>query len=224
MDSPPSGSAQRSPDRFEKATRKILGLAEGHGTLAESLGVETRDSPKGIVCSRSLRAIPIIPSRKLIKSALKTIAMRAHAQLIARHSRSYDRHQDIEDPDHPKALLEQRRNAREQRLLMRFLSLSAKAQTYHEGLEQRRMNPRHHLRKIVALSEIYGVDEVGRAIEDGIAFDAYSCEYIANILEMRARSLPEPGALQLIRRQDLLDIEIAAPDLSPYEVDGDESD
>ncbi len=145
-------------------------------------------------------------------------------RLIARHSRSYDRHQDIEDPDHPKALLEQRRNAREQRLLMRFLSLSAKAQTYHEGLEQRRMNPRHHLRKIVALSEIYGVDEVGRAIEDGIAFDAYSCEYIANILEMRARSLPEPGALQLIRRQDLLDIEIAAPDLSPYEVDGDESD
>ena len=33
-------------------------------------------------------------------------------KLIARHLRSYDRHQDIEDPDHPKALLAQRRNAR----------------------------------------------------------------------------------------------------------------
>lgn len=142
-------------------------------------------------------------------------------QLVARHVRSYDRRQDIEDPDHPKALLAQRRNAREQRLLVQFLSLSRDAQAYLEGIEQRRVNPRHHLRKIVALSEIYGVDAVDRAIQDGMAFAAYSCEYVANILEMRARETPEPGALHLTRRQDLLDIEIAAPDLSPYERHGD---
>ncbi|MEO6064040.1 MAG: IS21 family transposase [Thermoflexales bacterium] len=141
-------------------------------------------------------------------------------KLIARHVRSYDRRLDIEDPDHPKALLAQRRNAREQRLLMQFLSLSRQAQVYVEGLEQRRVNPRHHLRKIVALSEIYGVDAVDRAIHDGIAFAAYSCEYIANILEMRARQTPAPGALHLTRRQDLLELEIAAPDLSPYEGHG----
>ncbi|MBV5269338.1 MAG: IS21 family transposase, partial [Afipia sp.] len=133
-----------------------------------------------------------------------------------------DRHQDYEDPDHPKALLEQRHTAREQRLLKQFLSLSRHAQTYVEGIEQRRANPRHHLRKIVALSEIYGIDAVDRAIQDGIAFAAYSCEYIANILEMRARETPEPGALHLTRRQDLLDIEIVAPDLSLYEGHGDE--
>jgi len=142
-------------------------------------------------------------------------------RLIARHVRSYDRHQDIEDADHPKALLAQRRNAREQRLLQQFLSLSRHAPAYVEGLEQRRVNPRHHLRKIVALSEIYGVDALDRAIQDGIAFAAYSCEYIANILEMRARQTPEPGALHLTRRQDLLELEIAAPDLSPYEGHGD---
>jgi hypothetical protein len=42
-------------------------------------------------------------------------------QLIARHVRSYDRRQDIEDAEHPKALLAQRRTAREQRLLAQFL-------------------------------------------------------------------------------------------------------
>jgi len=143
-------------------------------------------------------------------------------KLIARHVRSYDRRKDIEDPDHPRALLAQRRNAREQRLLMQFLSLSRHAQDYVEGIEQRRANPRHHLRKIVALSEIYGVDAIDRAIQDGIAFAAYSCEYIANILEMRARATPEPAALHLTRRQDLLDIEIAAPDLALYERHGDD--
>lgn len=144
-------------------------------------------------------------------------------KLIARHTRSYDRRQDIEDPDHPKALLAQRRQAREQRLLMRFLSLGPKAQAYYEGLEQRRTNARHHLRKIVALSEIYGIEAVARALEDGIAFHAFSCEYVANILEMKARRHPEPGALTLMRRQDLLDIEIDEPDLSPYEVNDDEN-
>lgn len=139
-------------------------------------------------------------------------------KLIARHNRSYDRRLDIEDPDHPKALLAQRRNAREQRLLSQFLCLSRMAQAYYEGIEQRRLNPRHHLRKIVALSEIYGVDAVDRAIQDGIAFEAYSCEYIANILEMRAREHPESGALHLTRSQDLLEIEIPKADLSPYEI------
>jgi transposase len=142
-------------------------------------------------------------------------------KLVARQVRHYDRHKDYEDPDHPKALLAQRHNAREQRLLQKFLSLSRYASAYVEGIEQRRVNPRHHLRKIVALSEIYGVDAVDRAIQDGIAFAAYSCEYIANMLEMRTRETPEPGVLHLTRRQDLLDIDIPPPDLSPYEGHGD---
>jgi len=141
-------------------------------------------------------------TRVTIKAYSDRICIYHADQLIARHPRSYDRHQDIEDPDHPKALLAQRHHAREQRLMREFLRLSSKAQAYYDGLEQRRLNPRHHLRKIVALSEIYGMDAVGRAIEDGIVFEAYSCEYVANILEMRARSLPEPGALTLTRRRD----------------------
>jgi hypothetical protein len=161
--------------------------------------------------------------RVTLKGYPERVCIYHQDKLIARHRRSYERYQDIEDPDHPKELLAQRRNAREQRLLMRFLTLGPKAQAYYEGLEQRRANARHHLRKIVALSEIYGVDAVAGAIEDGIAFHAFSCEYIANILEMKARQPPEPSPLSLTRRQDLLDIEIAQPDLSPYEVNDDES-
>ncbi len=137
--------------------------------------------------------------------------------LIARHPRCYERHKDIEDPDHPKALLAQRRNAREQKLLGRFLTLSPQAEAYYQALAQRRLNPRHHVQKIVALSEIYGAQAVARAMEDAFTFQAFSCEYIANVLESRARLLPQPGALQLTRRQDLLDLDMPEPDLSAYE-------
>jgi hypothetical protein len=136
--------------------------------------------------------------------------------MIARHVRTYDRQQDIELPDHPKALLAQRRKARDQKIFMRFLSLSNKADDYYRQLEQRRMNPLHHVRQIVALSEIYGDQAVQRAIQDAFAFQAFSCEYIANLLEQRARVLPEPGALHLTRRQDLLEITVEKPDMEIY--------
>jgi transposase len=140
-------------------------------------------------------------------------------KLIARHARSFDRHRDFEDPDHPKELIAQRKKARDQKIFMRFLALSVRARDYYRELEKRRMNPRHHVQKIVALSEIYGPDKVARAMEDAFFFQAFSCEYIANICEQRSRSLPEPGALHLTRRQDLLDLEVEKPDLSIYQND-----
>jgi len=140
-------------------------------------------------------------------------------KLVARHPRSYDKYRDFEDPDHPKELIAQRKKARDQKIFMRFLALSPKARDYYRELEKRRMNPRHHVQKIVALSEIYGLEPVSRAMDDAFFFQAFSCEYIANILEQHSRSLPEPGALLLTRRSDLLDLEVREPDLSVYQND-----
>jgi hypothetical protein len=143
-------------------------------------------------------------------------------KLIARHSRSFDRHQDIEDPDHPRALLAQRRHAREQRGLVRFLKLSQHAKAYYQGLEERQLNPRHHVAKILALSDIYGEEAVDRALADAINFQAFHSDYILNLLQSRAKQLPEASPLQLTTRQDLLDIDLDPPDLSIYEVNDDE--
>lgn len=136
---------------------------------------------------------------------------------VARHIRSYDRHKDFEHPDHPKELLAQRKKAKDQKIFMRFLSLSEKAQEYYLQLEQRRMNPAHHIRQIVALSEIYSKELVAIAIEDAFTFSAFSCDYIANLLEQRSRPDNEPGALHLTRSSDLMDLTIEHPDLSVYD-------
>ena len=155
--------------------------------------------------------------RLTVKAYPNRVCIYFDAELIAQHHRSYDRHQDIEDPEHAKGLIAKRSRAREQRLMLRFLALSPDAQAYHDGLERKRFNARHHVRKILALAEIYPGDDVARAIADGLAFEAFSAEYIANILESRTRALPEPGPLQLTRGIDLLDIDIPSPDLNVYE-------
>jgi transposase len=136
--------------------------------------------------------------------------------LIARHLRRYDRFQDVEDPDHPKPLLTQRKKARDHQLFLRFLALSPRAEAYYLQLEARRLNPHHHVHKIVALSDLYTAEAVARAMEDAFIYGAFSSEYIANLLEQRARFTPEASALHLTRREDLLEISLAPPDLSLY--------
>jgi transposase len=136
--------------------------------------------------------------------------------LIARHARSFDRNQDIEDPDHPKALLAQRRHARDAQVLKRFLGLSPLAAKYHTGLLERRGNALAHVRKIVALAEIHGDEAVQRAMADALAFEAFSSEYIAHLIEARGRPLPEASPLVLMRRQDVLELELPPADMSAY--------
>lgn len=145
-------------------------------------------------------------------------------KLVAEHVRSYDRNQDHELPDHVQPLLLQRQKARDQKLFLRFLALSSKAQDYYQQLEKRRLNPKHHVQKIVALSELYGLEAVARAMEDAFTYQAFSCEYIANILQQRQRPRPELGALHLTRQQDLLELELPAPDLSIYDDSDNPSD
>jgi transposase len=137
-------------------------------------------------------------------------------KLVARHVRSYDRRKDFELPDHPKVLMAQRKKARDQIIFRNFLALHPKSDDYYRQLEQRRMNPLHHIRQIVALSDIYGKDQVKRAIEDAFTFRAFSCEYIANLLEQRNRKSKEPGPLHLTRRQDLLELDLDEPNIDIY--------
>jgi transposase len=137
-------------------------------------------------------------------------------KLIARHVRCWDRHQDIEHPDHPKALLLQRRRAADQKLMQRLLAMTPRAQRFCQAMADRHLNLTHHVRKIVALSEIYGVEKAARAIEDALEFGAFGCEYIANLLEQWQRVRPEPCALYLTRRQDLLELELPEPDIAIY--------
>ena len=137
-------------------------------------------------------------------------------QRIARHDRRYDRFQAVEDPDHPKPLLEQRKKARDHKVFMRFLALSPRAEAYSLKLKERHLHPHHHVRKIVALSDIYDPAAVARAMDDALVYEAFASEYIANLLEQRARCIPEASALHLTRREDLLEVSLAPPDLSIY--------
>ena len=152
--------------------------------------------------------VRIYPEKLLIYS---------QGKLIAEHIRSYGRNGDFENPDHVKELLSQRRKAKHQKLLQRFIALSNQSEKFYLEMKNRRLNPMHHLKKIIALCDIYSFQKVAEAIEDACELGAYSSEYIANILEQRIHPTSKPGPLHLTHKSDLLDMETPLNDLSIYD-------
>ena len=215
------GATQRRPvDMFdeERAHLKRLNLAGFDLARVRTVSVTKQfriplDSNTYSVPSRH------VGQRLTLKAWADRVCVYAHDQLVARHVRSMQRHKDVELPEHAQQLVVQRKSAYEQRLLVQFLALSPRAQAYREGLEAKRVNARVHLRQILALAELHGKEAVARALDDGLELQAFSAEYIAHILAARRRIGPEPGALQLTRSADLLELEIPEPDLSIYDRD-----
>lgn len=218
------GETRKKPVELFEAERPCLLPLPANGFDIATVSQQRASSQFRITCDTNRYSVPAeYAGRRLtVKTDPERICVYAGEKLIARHIRSDERYQDFEDPDHPKALLAQRKKARDQKIFMRFIALSPKADLYYRKLAERRLNPQQHVRKIVALSEIYGTEPVARAIEDAFIFEAFSSEYIANLLQQRARFHKQPAALHLTRREDLLDIRLEHPDLSVYERISDE--
>jgi transposase len=148
----------------------------------------------------------------------ETLAIRCDGRLIAEHARSYDRNRDHGLAEHDQVLIEHRRKARQGLVMKQFTELGPVAETYYRGLQARRLNPATHVRKIMALSSVYGSEDLVRALEDASEAGAFGSDYIANILEVRRRVSPPPGPLHLSRKSDYLDLEIQVPDMNAYDI------
>ena len=139
-------------------------------------------------------------------------------KLVAEHERCYGKHKDTVDSEHDKALVEHRHLMNKRRVLEKFYALGAIAEKYDKGLNAKRINPRTHIRKIMHFVETYGADDVKKAMEDTCLLEVFSADAVLNLIEMRNRPLPEPGAVHLSRKTDCLDIEIPEVDLSIYNI------
>ena len=155
--------------------------------------------------------------RLTLKAFADRLCLYHSHNLVASHPRCYERHRDFENPDHVKELLAQRHRARDAKWLMTFYALSTQAEYYHQQLTARSLQARTHINKIVALTDIYGAEKVALALEDAIASQAFSSQYIENILQQRERHNPQPGPLHLTRRADLLEIHLPSADISLYD-------
>jgi transposase len=140
------------------------------------------------------------------------------AQEIARHARSYERGRRVVDPEHERGLLLRRRRAERDTLLGRLrILLSDRADEYAVGLVRRELRSETHLRRILALADRYGTDEVRAALAEGLAHGAYGADVVENAIHRRRRATNAAPLLPMCLADELASIHVAEPDLTPYE-------
>ena len=123
------GETQQRPVDLLAQERPHLGPLNPHPYDIAHTSTSIASSQFRITVDTNQYSVPAAYAhrRLTVKAWPDRICIYFDNQLIARHPRRYGRHEDIEDPDHPKGLVAQRSRAREQCLMMRFLALSPDA-------------------------------------------------------------------------------------------------
>ncbi len=211
---------QRPLDLFQTAEQpalRALPTEEADTSVTRLVRVTNRCR---VVVDTNRYSVPFIyASQQLtLKAFADRICLYYAYSLVATHPRSYERRRDFEDPDHLKELRDRRRRARDATWLLRFYALSPQAEYYYQQLSARNLQPRVHINKIVALADIHGPEKVALALQDAIECQAFSSQYIENILHQRTRLCPPSGPLHLTHRTDLLDLDLNPVDLTPYDL------
>jgi transposase len=140
-------------------------------------------------------------------------------QIVARHSRSYERRQLIVLPEHRTAAQSMGRRTRSSALEQAFDALGPEARQFHLGLNRRPVKTGVHLRRLLGLARVYGSTEVVSAIARALELAAYDAAYVENLLlaERRRRQLPTP-TLPTPKRRELIDeIDLEPADPAVYD-------
>ena len=137
-----------------------------------------------------------------------TVRILDGASEIARHRRSYDRHQRVEDPAHVEALLEEKRRARGSVPRTRLSDAVPDAEAFLEACFQRGESVAATTEKLLLLLDDYGAAELAAAVGEALARQTPRLGSVAFLLARRRRTAQRRPALpvELSRRPDLKDL------------------
>jgi transposase len=148
-----------------------------------------------------------------------TVRLVAGAEEIARHTRSYDTGQTIEDLTHLEGLLAATRQANPSSGRDRLRVAVPLIATLLERLAARGESLRAHTARLLALLDDYGPQELTAAVADALARDALGASAITHILETRRRQRGQkpPIPLALPDRPGVRDLDVTPHPLESYD-------
>ncbi len=138
---------------------------------------------------------------------------------IARHRRSWDRHQIIEDPAHRQALLEEKRRAMGSSPSGRLRLAVPESETLLDEAFRRGESIGRSTTQLIQLLDDYGADALRAAIRLALERQTPRVSSVAWLLNQRRRSerLRPLRPVQLDRRPDLADLHVQPHDPDIYD-------
>jgi transposase len=138
----------------------------------------------------------------LVRKTLTLIASEHEVRIVdgdrevARHRRSYDRLQIVEDPAHLSALAEQKRHAHELRGRDRLRSACTHAEAFLGAIALRGGHLGATTSRMLRLLDRFGAEALDAAIADALGRGALSAQSVAHVLDQAQRAAGAPPPLE----------------------------
>jgi transposase len=161
----------------------------------------------------------------LIRKPLTVVATESTVRIlngsaeVARHRRSWDKGQVLEDAAHIAALAKQKRAAHELRGRDLLRTVCKSSEVLIAALAERGENLGGHTSKLLTLLDRYGATELERAIADALRRGAVSADAVAHVLDQRRRRRKQPPPLQVLLPDDprVRDLRVPQHELATYD-------
>lgn len=139
--------------------------------------------------------------------------------IVARHARSYDRGQIIEDERHIAALAREKRRAAKLRVRDRLRIVCPNADAFIEALPRRDVVMSVETRRLAALLDRYGAEALDAAIGIALQRGAVSSNAVAYTLDQgsRLRGKPPPVDVVLPDDERVRNLHVIEHELGPYD-------
>ena len=138
---------------------------------------------------------------------------------VARHARSYDRGQRIEDPAHLAALAREKRHAHDLRGRDRLRQACPHADAFLDALALRGEPLAGQTTRLLRLLDQVGASALDAAIADAVGRGAISAASVAHLLEQGRRARRQPPPIDLVLPADprVRDLRVTPHALSGYD-------
>jgi hypothetical protein len=159
----------------------------------------------------------------LVRKPLTLVASEAVVRLldgdkeVARHSRSWDKGQIVEDPKHIAELARAKRHAHEVRGRDLLSTVCKNARPMAVALARRGDPLGPHTARLLRLLDRYGAAELDRALADALARGALGADAVAQVLDQRARKRRRPPALEPLLPESVRNVRVTTHSLEGYD-------
>lgn len=154
-----------------------------------------------------------------ILASAETIRILDGGEEVARHRRSYDRRETIENEAHISALAEMKHSARQSREMTHLLHRVAGAKQFLEAVVERSENLPQATRQLENLLADYGEAALARAITESLERGTTAPSALAQILEQerRKQNVKPPVQVPVSNDPRVRNLRINTPQLGDYD-------
>jgi hypothetical protein len=136
---------------------------------------------------------------------------------IARHRRTYDRHQFVLDPAHQQAVLKAKRKAFDATPIGRLAHLVPESAALLDLAFGQGESAGSQTAQLLKLLDLYGIAALRRAVREALERDTPRASSVAFLLGKQQRSAPTPVPVDLSRHPEAQSIDVRPHGLETYD-------